>query len=78
MTKNENWKTGVIWKVENHQLVPKKIKVGLSDGSFTEIESMDFTENDQVVIGLIDASKASRSSNTNPFIPSRPGGDKKG
>ena len=62
--------------MEDNQLVPKKIKIGLSDGSFTEIESKDFTENDQVVIGLIDASKASKSTNTNPFIPSRPGGKK--
>ena len=52
---NETWKTGVLWKVEDNQLVPKKIKVGVSDGDFTEIESKDFVENDKVVIGLIDA-----------------------
>lgn len=73
---NEDWKTGVVWKVEDDLLVPKKIKVGLSDGSFTEIRSNDFTENDKVVIGLIDASKTSKSTTTNPFIPSRPGGEK--
>ena len=74
---NENWKVGVLWKVEDNQLVPKKIKVGLSDGSFIEINSNDFTANDKVVTGLIDANKTNKTTTTNPFIPSRPGGKKK-
>ena len=73
---NNSWKTGVLWKVEDDQLVPKKIKVGVSDGSFTEINSNDFTENDKIVIGLIDANKTSKSATTNPFVPSRPGAKK--
>jgi HlyD family secretion protein len=68
-------KNGVIWKVEDNTLVPKKIEVGLSDGSFTEIVSDDFVNGDQVVVGLNTSGK-SKDATTNPFLPSRPGGKK--
>jgi HlyD family secretion protein len=75
---DDNWETGFLWKVENETIVPKKIKIGLSDGSFTEVSSNDFTENDKVVVEMNGvSSKSSSNTSTNPFIPSRPSSKKK-
>jgi len=73
----QEWNVGILWKMEGDQIVPKKVKTGLSDGDFTEISSSEFTENDKVVIGMNGTSdKSSQNNNTNPFIPSRPGSKK--
>ena len=75
---DDNWEAGFLWKVENETIVPKKIKIGLSDGSFTEVSSNDFTENDKVVVEMNGASsKSSRNTSINPFIPSRPSSKRK-
>ena len=73
---DNNWKTGILWIVQDNELAPKRIKIGLSDGSYTEISSADLTENDKVVIGLIDPKKVSKTADTNLFMPSRPGAKK--
>jgi len=66
-----DWEVGVLWTVDNKQLVPKKVKTGLTDGSFTEIKG-PFQENDLVVIG-INSGKEKSNETTNLFFPSRPG-----
>lgn len=73
---NNNWKPGILWKVEDNQLVPKKIQIGMSDGSFSEIKGNNFTAGDQVVIGINDGTKSTVSENTNLFVPKAPGAKK--
>ncbi|MBK8500898.1 MAG: efflux RND transporter periplasmic adaptor subunit [Saprospiraceae bacterium] len=74
----EGYGAGILWTIENNQPVPKKTMKGLSDGGFTEIISKDFSEGKQVIIGMNGGNnKASENKQSSPFLPQRPGGEKK-
>ena len=71
------YSTGVLWIIENDQPVPKKVSKGLSDGGFTEIISKDLSEGEQVINGMNGGSdKASKETQSSPFLPQRPGSKK--
>lgn len=73
----EGFGSGVLWVLENNQPVPKKIIKGLSDGGLTEIISNDFSEGEQVIIGMNEGnSKTVHKKQSSPFLPQRPGGKK--
>ena len=67
-------KGGFVWVKIGEELFPKKVKVGLSDGNFTEV-SGDIKEGDEVVTGQTSGAAASVSqAPKSPFMPTMPGG----
>ncbi len=71
----------LVWVKENNKLIPFRVKTGLSDGSYTEVEGNLKVDAD-VVIGIVNNSttQASTTQQQNPFAPqmSRPGGGRGG
>ena len=66
---------GIVWvKTIDNKVMPYRVKTGLSDGSFTEVES-NLKETDEVVVGMIN-SQTTTSTNTqtqqSPFQPQMP------
>ena len=73
---------GRIWLFVDGQLKPVNLRLGISDGSFTEVLSGELQENTAVVIGVTGLT-AARSVQTptgtgNPLMPGRPGGGRGG
>jgi HlyD family secretion protein len=67
-------KSAYIWVKKGEELFPEKVKIGLSDGNFTEV-SGDIKEGDEVVTGQggSNASSANQAAKS-PFMPQMPGG----
>lgn len=63
-----------IWIVsENNKVRPIKVKVGLNDGAYSEVNSPDLEEGQLIVTGVETSAQASaRSSGSNPFMPTPP------
>ena len=60
------------------ELEPVPVKLGISDGSFTELaDAGRLTEGQEVVTGVLDA-KAPQGDVVNPFTPRMPGGGRPG
>ena len=59
-----------IWVLDNGNLKPVSIVVGITDGSFTEVLKGELTEGQEVVTGSI---KKGEESLINPFMPQFPG-----
>ncbi|MBI5778314.1 MAG: efflux RND transporter periplasmic adaptor subunit [Planctomycetes bacterium] len=59
-----------IWTLSDGTLKPISVKVGITDGSFTEILNGDIKEGQEVVTGTITKEE---SAATNPFMPQRTG-----
>lgn len=59
-----------IWLLNNGKLVPVTVRIGITDGSFTEILNGDIKEGQEVVTGTISKQEAAA---TNPFMPSGSG-----
>jgi hypothetical protein len=68
---------GVVWAVAGQYVRPVGVRVGLSDGSNTEVEGKDLTEGLQVVTG-VETQTSGPSDVSNPFTPKFPGRGKKG
>jgi HlyD family secretion protein len=70
--------TGRVWLYVNHQLKPVAVRLGITDGTFTELRSGDLQDGTQVVTGIL--TPGSRPQGTgatgNPFQqqPNRGGG----
>jgi HlyD family secretion protein len=69
---------GRIWLFVDGQLKPVNLRLGISDGSYTELLSGELQENMDVVIGVTGLT-ATRTVQTptgtgNPLMPGRPGG----
>ena len=65
-------KGGYVWIKKGEELIPKKVKIGLSDGSFTEI-SGEINAGDEVVTSQVGATSAAPAAKS-PFMPQMPGG----
>jgi HlyD family secretion protein len=50
-------------------LRPIPVRVGITDGLFTEVISVDLREGEQVVTGQEDGTTSSNSQQVNPFMP---------
>lgn len=70
-------RTGTLWVLDPTGLRPVDVKVGITDGLLTAVESADLKEGDQVVIGEAVAGAAT-STTTNPFAPASPFGGRGG
>jgi HlyD family secretion protein len=59
---------GLIWIKEGENLKPKRVIIGLTDGSYTEIKGK-INEGDEVVIGSSQAQSSKNVQQQNPFAP---------
>lgn len=70
-----------VWVKENNKLIPVRVKTGLSDGSYTEVEGNLKVDQD-VVIGIVNSStsQTNAAQPQSPFAPQmqRPGGGRGG
>ncbi len=58
-----------IWLLDKNQKVyPVKVKTGLDDGTYTQIENQNLKAGEEVVLGTLSAS-VPQSKNVNPFAP---------
>lgn len=76
--RNGRSRFGLVWvRTIDNKLVPHRVTTGLSDGSYTAIES-SLKENDEVVVGVINTQTSTTTTQTqqSPFQPQmpRPGG----
>ena len=62
---------GIIWIKEGETIKPKRVKTGLSDGSYTEVEGRNLKEGQEVLIGTLTQGNGNNSQQTqqNPFAP---------
>jgi HlyD family secretion protein len=66
--KNADNTRGLVWLPEGHQVRPLKVKVGLSDGTLTEVNSPDLKPGMQVVVAEVEKGEESANS-ASPFTP---------
>jgi len=69
-----------LWVVEGESVRPLPVKIGVSDGSNTEVSGNDIKEGLEVIVGTLDAAeqKAAGETTTNPFLPKMPKGRRPG
>lgn len=60
-------RTGVIWLKDGDFVRPVEVKVGITDGTNTAVESGALQEGQQVVTG--EAAETAQSGTQNPFVP---------
>jgi HlyD family secretion protein len=60
---------GVIWVPQGSQVRPIKVKLGLSDGSLTEVTSSKLKEGELVVVGEIEKQAGKQGPGGSPFTP---------
>jgi len=66
-------KSAFIWIKKGEELIPKKVKTGLSDGNLTEVIG-DIKEGDEVVTGQGTAATIATTTAKSPFMPQMPSG----
>lgn len=73
---NTNATRGTLWIQDGDFVRPVKVRVGLTDGTMTEIRGDTLTEGAKVVVGEVSAAQAKAASGdvTNPFAPTMPRG----
>lgn len=59
------------WVLINKLIYPKRLKKGISDGSYVEV-SGDIKEGDEIVIGVSNKNEKASSPTQNPFMPKMP------
>jgi HlyD family secretion protein len=62
---------GILWIPDGKKVRPLRVRLGLTDGGMTEVESEQLTEELQIVTGQLDQA-AQRNDTTNPFAPKIP------
>jgi HlyD family secretion protein len=60
---------GVIWVPQGSQVRPIKVKLGLSDGSLTEVASTKLKEGEPVVVGEVEKQASESGPGGSPFTP---------
>ena len=68
---------GLIWIMEGDKLKPRRVIIGLTDGSYTEVKGK-INEGDEVVTGSSVAQSSKNSQQQNPFAPQGPRGPRGG
>jgi hypothetical protein len=67
----EQMRPGFIWIKQGEQLVPYRVKTGMTDGSYTQIEG-DIPEGAEVVTGIIGTQSGQNTQQQqSPFAPQR-------
>jgi hypothetical protein len=67
--------TGFIWVKKGEVLIPIRVRLGLSDGSYTEVTG-NINEGDEIVIGVMNqqGGASSATQTTSPFQMRPPAG----
>jgi HlyD family secretion protein len=65
---------GTVWVLDNGKLESVTVRIGLSDGTLTEVTGEDLHEGDQVVVGEQVAGAPQGAPGSNPFAPPSPFG----
>jgi HlyD family secretion protein len=60
---------GMLWAAEGNFVKPLPVKLGLTDGTWTEVEGEGLSKGTVVVTGTISAEAAAEEAGANPFIP---------
>jgi HlyD family secretion protein len=58
---------GIVWVAEGHYVRPVTVKVGITNGTSTEVTGDNLEEGSQVVLGIVQATNAETAAN--PFMP---------
>jgi HlyD family secretion protein len=61
--------SGTVWVKKGEMLIPYRVKLGLSDGSFTEITEGNIKEGDDVITGIVSQQNPTAAQQTSPFQP---------
>ena len=70
-----------VWVVDGKYVRPVRIRVGITDGTMTEVQGDRLSEGAEVILSevstaagaLQNSSNAASSTNSNPFVPQMPG-----
>jgi HlyD family secretion protein len=68
-------KMGMVWIKQGTLLIPRRVKTGISDNSFTEVEG-SLKEGDELITGVVNTNPSQPTTQQqNPFAPQmgRPG-----
>jgi HlyD family secretion protein len=68
----ENHNQSVVWVQQGNYVRPIKVRVGMSDGTMTEVDGEKLQEGLEVVLGEQRQTTSSTTSTTNPFVPQLP------
>jgi HlyD family secretion protein len=68
----ENRNQSVVWVQQGDYVRPIKVRVGMSDGTMTEVDGEKLQEGLEVVLGEQQRATSSTTSTTNPFVPQLP------
>jgi HlyD family secretion protein len=67
------YKRGLLWLKQGDNLIPVRVKTGISDGSVTEIIG-NIKEGDEIITGTVSTTANKTSTQQqNPFAPQMPG-----
>jgi HlyD family secretion protein len=62
--------TGLLWAAEGNFVRPVPVKLGLTDGTYTEVEGEGLSKDTVVVAGTLSVEAAAEeAAGANPFIP---------
>lgn len=61
--------SGYVWVIRGNQIHPVKVKLGLSDGNYTEVESDSIRPREWVATGINTGSYKAGSASSSPFMP---------
>jgi HlyD family secretion protein len=67
-------RTGAVWVLDGGKPRGVPVKIGLSDGTLTEVSSEELNEGDDVIVGEQVAGGRPAATTTNPFAPPSPWG----
>ena len=60
---------GRVFVLRNGEIVPVRVRTGVTDGAMTAIVDGDLKEGDQVITGMSEPGAAQQQTNTSPLIP---------
>jgi HlyD family secretion protein len=67
------YKRGLLWLKQGDNLIPVRVRTGITDGSVTEIIG-NLKEGDEIVTGTVTSTANKTQTQQNPFAPQMPGG----
>ncbi len=59
---------GMVWVKKGEMIIPERVKLGLSDGSSTEVKEGNIMEGDELITGILNQSSATQQQ-ASPFQP---------
>jgi len=66
--------TGRVWLNANNQLKSVRLRLGITDGTYTELLSGELAVGQEVVTGVTTPAQAAAAATRSPLMPGGPGG----